>query len=79
MYSIFLCQFLFVPGIHRFESSHNLELIPNYSIVIISKAIKHLTGEKAVPIHFIICVSFAPHFAVTVIIGDKNKCAVWID
>ena len=75
MDTVGLCQRGLSPLVHRFESTHDFELVPYGPVGFFRQAVEHIACQQTVAIYFI--ASFA-YFLEAVIVRDKDKCTVRI-
>jgi len=66
----------FAPFFHRFEASHDLELVPYGAACFFGEAIEHLPGQRTIGVHhvFFLCL-----LKETVVVRDENEGTIGVD
>ena len=76
MHLVFLSQTFILPLLHGFQSSHNVELIPNGGIVFLPHLVDRNLNEQAVGVHLIFVLL---QFLKAVVITHEKQGTIGID
>ena len=73
MHAVFLCEALFAPGVHGFQSAHDGKLVPNGATGKVGKPVHYLLHDRAGLVHMVASPSGT---LPCVVVGDEDKGAV---
>ena len=76
MHLVALCEAGFLPLVHRLESTHDFELVPDGTVGQSGQAVENVASKRTVCID---SITLTTGFTIAVVIGHEDKSALGVD